>query len=1117
MEPDAPEPSSSASASGAFPRRNSRNRTSESPGTSSPRSSGHAGSVLPHLAWTGEGQPSQPSEASSWLAASSFRRQSLADARSINRTPSPTTFASKSSSSAKPSLRWPPRSSGLAETPPSANGSSPLAVENVADAPKGLAQRRMESGQLEGSLLDSVKAVHITAPSYTIGSDGTRQMVFDSPGIRTARPKMTPTQRKLFSPRVFHGRPPGLAQDDASLTPRPAEISSPSSTVSTVASEEDDDRCIATPEGEGSGFPPAFPRLLPREKSNLSMSHSTIREGSSRVDTMSDTETNRTAQGARPTTAGSGTESPITTYLGATSRRGSQSVYDRPASRPSSGIGSYAPEQITGAAFSYPALLGNGEVADTSPYSIPPHLGVSESLDPYDMGDTGSAVSAGLELGLGAGMAAAALAAHLPAEHLALNDFAEPRFSRTAALAEARTSAGSPGFVATRTDSDMSRQSSIDRDEVVVGTSSRSDKAIDDIIGLRDSTLPSADLSRRKTTGWEATRLRREGNPSGEQRPTRSATQDQTTTAKDPHTLLSGYSQDEDDRSPVDVNTARERAGATAEVRFGGISTDRESVVSSFDSRSTNHRQSRSGSVLDTPSLTGRGQPMLSPDLTSQHDPRGGSSGLYGAFGQGVDEEGLKRAKQRQAKEEAQGNLPSFGSNGGLMGSNVAGHFGPGIRAKVIEVLDPLIASVPMTGVEGETVNIVEYGCLNSRSIPLIQLIISKFVRRAHAKPALSIAQEDINVEGAGQIGLESDVSSGSTRNRFAEAQASYLNMSVVHEDAQTADFRPLVQSLDSRPESYLNASWQAHHRPALRNCIFPFFVARPFASRICPPSTMHFGLSLMDLHWNHLLNPSVSLATSAQAELTSFLRARAHEFKTGGILILAFLARSGDQNPTHTAGAGRPGGNTDIWTMLRKTLVPCIQRLVSCGMLKPDVARYLLDLPLHPRTPHQTQTVLNTLRHAWKVEWSCGLGEESPPAQGAQNVTGGKEKDSGASSARARMPSSSGSRSRSNSYGLRNEAQPLRIAHPAWKAYSNGTLSEVALAEHMIMLFKNLYEAHFRTVLRERGKLSKGAAEFVLDSLWDALSSRIDDNAGAAGSMEGVEIEVTICALRRL
>jgi hypothetical protein len=512
---------------------------------------------------------------------------------------------------------------------------------------------------------------------------------------------------------------------------------------------------------------------------------------------------------------------------------------------------------------------------------------------------------------------------------------------------------------------------------------------------------------------------------------------------------------------------------------------------------------------------------MLSPDVTSQHDPRGGGGGLYGAFGQGVDEEGLKRAKQRQVKEEAQGHQPSFGNNGGLMGSNVAGHFGPGIRAKVIEVLDPLIASVPMTGAEGETVNIVEYGCLNSRSIPLIQLIISKFVRRAHAKSALSIAEEDINVEGAAQIAVDSGASSGPRprRDRFAEAPSSHLNLSIVHEDSQNADFRPLVQSLDAKPESYLDASWQAHHRPALQNCIFPSFVARPFASRICPPSTMHFGLSLMDLHWNHLLNPSVSLATSAQAELASFLRARAHEFKTGGILIIAFLARSGESNPAPTAGAGKSNGNTDIWTMLRKTLVPCIQRLVSCGMLKPDVARYLLDLPLHPRTPHQTQTVLNSLRHAWKVEWSCGLGEASPSAPGAQHVAGGEAKPSGVSSARTRVPSqgSSGSRSRSNSYGLRNEARPLRIAHPAWKAYSNGTLSEVALAEHMIMLFKNLYEAHFRTVLRERGKLSKGAAEFVLDSLWDALSSRIDDNAGAAGSMEGVEIEVTICALRRL
>ncbi|CEH18914.1 hypothetical protein CBOM_05614 [Ceraceosorus bombacis] len=66
----------------------------------------------------------------------------------------------------------------------------------------------------------------------------------------------------------------------------------------------------------------------------------------------------------------------------------------------------------------------------------------------------------------------------------------------------------------------------------------------------------------------------------------------------------------------------------------------------------------------------------------------------------------------------------------------------------------------------------------------------------------------------------------------------------------------------------------------------------------------------------------------------------------------------------------------------------------------------------------------------------------------------------------------------------------PLRLAHPAWKAYRAGALPRVVFIEHLLALFKSLYEVHMRLVLKERGKLSKGACEFVLDSLWDVLQS---------------------------
>lgn len=142
-------------------------------------------------------------------------------------------------------------------------------------------------------------------------------------------------------------------------------------------------------------------------------------------------------------------------------------------------------------------------------------------------------------------------------------------------------------------------------------------------------------------------------------------------------------------------------------------------------------------------------------------------------------------------------------------------------------------------------------------------------------------------------------------------------------------------------------------------------------------------------------------------------MTARSNEFRAGGILLVAYIARSeekvasdgnsGSQSagpaspvmnhlnqsgsaPTRDAAASRPAmharsssspydfslnpqppqssasspgvharsGNkassqsrTDIWTTLTNSLAPCLQRLVSCGMLKPALARQMLVLPM--------------------------------------------------------------------------------------------------------------------------------------------------------------------------
>ncbi|WFC96797.1 hypothetical protein MBRA1_003460 [Malassezia brasiliensis] len=433
----------------------------------------------------------------------------------------------------------------------------------------------------------------------------------------------------------------------------------------------------------------------------------------------------------------------------------------------------------------------------------------------------------------------------------------------------------------------------------------------------------------------------------------------------------------------------------------------------------------------------------------------------------------------------ARGSSPS-GLDAVFASSN--SQYGLGVRSKLSSVLPLLIEKIPVRG-GNATVMIAEFGCLNSRSMQLLRPIIEEFAKHAERGPgaAADATAEAVNVNGIAAV--DSVATMPTARDFF-----------VIHEDVPQADFRGFTHLLDTHPESYLNPAWQASHKPSLQNCVFSSFVARPFGSRIVPQDTLHFGFSLMDLQWTHTPNATdVSLATTAQAELTSFLLARASEFAKGGVLVMAFIARSEAEDAAAPAALDRtqlgtpaaappplsPHAPRDIWATMSDMLVPCLQRLVSCGMLKSTVARQLLTLPMHPRTPSQTMRVLNDLDHLWELDWSCGVGQDTPLV-----------------SASGREPA------------VHSEPEPLRLPQPAWVALQSGRISQAMYTEHVIQMFKHLYESHFRMVLRERGKLSKGAAEFILDSLWDVLSSRIEDSH--TSPLAECELEVQLIALRR-
>jgi hypothetical protein len=811
--------------------------------------------------------------------------------------------------------------------------------------------------------------------------------------------------------------------------------------------------------------------------------------------------------------------------LGISERRGSMTAT-------SPNILEYGNESSGGAPlFSHSTLISIGLTEGiTPPLSLPLSSMPGSSMTSASI-ESSNVVSAGLAAGLGVNMAAAALAHCLPGGPSGLGSLTEPRFAR--------------GSISGPSGTPMDLSAAIGRSLHLTESQLTSSDVVSPVDSLQSdrpnfedrpmSAQLEADLARRRTTGGlaagrERTSGRHAAQSSESRAHRRSGTHDPRASAYNPSRPFDS-SGSASTRSGIYGTHGSSFAGTSivedehSYVSNGGAGYASVSGSESTSGHSNGAQASGRGSTLaDTPSLGNKA--MLSPDAQSR--------GSYlGDGGPGPQLRGYGPAGAARGDEQALGALAI-----GLAGMSGGGHFGPQVRAKIASVLDTLLAGVPLLESAGETVSIAEYGSLNSRSTPLLPHVISRLAERAHARRPQQAAAPAPSSDDGGYFGatLGAPTVVGSGAN---DGEPSDVTFSVIHEDSPQTDFRPLMQSLESQSDSYLDSHWQAAHQPSLQNCIFPSFVTRAFATRIAPPNTVHAGFSLMDLHWAHTpRNPEVSLATTAHAELAAFLSARAHEFRPGGVFVMAFIARSDDQSappplaegsplsrppttPNDAAGmpersrsrsassasspARRPHG--DIWTALTNTLAPCIQRLVSCGMLKADVARHMLLLPMHPRTPRQTRAVLKSVRHLWSVEWSCGLGDDSARPTQSQPGSVVNSPSTSVPPVTPRRPSCASS--------LPSEVAPLRLAHPAWKAYRAGTLPRVIFIEHLLALFKSLYEGHMRLVLKDKGKLSKGACEFVLDSLWDVLSSRLDDQG--TSPIDEIELEVTVCALKRL
>lgn len=91
---------------------------------------------------------------------------------------------------------------------------------------------------------------------------------------------------------------------------------------------------------------------------------------------------------------------------------------------------------------------------------------------------------------------------------------------------------------------------------------------------------------------------------------------------------------------------------------------------------------------------------------------------------------------------------------------------------------------------------------------------------------------------------------------------------------------------------------------------------------------------------------------------------------------------------------------------------------------------------------------------------------------------------------------------------------EALMLSHPAYTAFQSTTLSRIQFAEHAIQFIRVLYEAHFRSVLRDHAKLSRSRLEEVLDALNEVLREKIEEPGRAPLALE---LEVCMVALRRV
>ncbi|WRT65405.1 uncharacterized protein IL334_002348 [Kwoniella shivajii] len=283
--------------------------------------------------------------------------------------------------------------------------------------------------------------------------------------------------------------------------------------------------------------------------------------------------------------------------------------------------------------------------------------------------------------------------------------------------------------------------------------------------------------------------------------------------------------------------------------------------------------------------------------------------------------------------------------------------------------------------------------------------------------------------------------------------------------------------------------------------------LACSFAVRTCPiPDHKHHNLGQQQQYIESVLPPkgspvyySMSLPTSPRTSLDDSM-SKVNTTPMTEINNSPFVPGHPLPSPPMTNGATRRY-RPDIWQAMSHALSPAIQRLVSLGEIKTQVAPLLVDVPYWPRTLESIQSTLSKNSSEWEplINAETGISDSEDMKRSFSGESVLNEHNQEAYSHEEKKEW--------NQAGI----QISRLTHPAWIEFRKGRIDRSAYARRIATYCRSVYEGHLKKVLREKGRMDISQCETTVQEIFKVLVEKCE-----LGVLDGLEIDMGIVVLRR-